>query len=770
LAATHLRICPLCEATCGLSLTMDGDRVTRVEGDAEDVFSHGYLCPKGVALADLHHDPDRLTTPLVRSHDGVLRPASWDDAFAEVDRLLRGVVDEHGREALGVYAGNPNVHNLAGQLALPVLVKALGTRNVFTASTMDQMPKHVSAGLMFGEKLAIPVPDVDRTDHLVVLGADPLTSNGSLWTAPDVPGRIRALLARGGRLVVVDPRRSATARRATQHVRIRPGTDALLLAGMLSVLVSEGLVDLGASAPHVAGLAEVEAVARRFPPALVSSRCGVPADVIVGLARDLAAADRACVYGRIGTHTVAFGTSSAWLVDVLNAVTGNLDRPGGAMWPLAAAGQRNAVGEAGVGAREVRFGRFTSRVRGLPEVFGELPVAALAEEIDTPSPGTPIRGLLTVAGNPALSAPDAGRLDRALADLDALICVDLYLNETTRHAHVVLPAPSPLARGHYDLAFNQLAVRNTARWSPPVLDVPEGLLDEWSVLLRLAGIAAGQGPSVPLAGLDDFVALQVVQREISAPGSRLAGRDPAEIVAALEPRRGAERLLDLLLRAGPYGDAFGAGVDASVLSSLPPEAAAALPLSLDVLEAHPHGVDLGPLQPRLPQLLRTPSGRVELAPAPILADVDRLESFAHGVDDAPFTLIGRRHLRSNNSWMHNLPTLASGSNRCTLQVSSADATSLGLTSGDRAAVTSRTGRVEVEVEVVEDLLPGVVSLPHGWGHDREGARLTVAAERPGVNSNLLTDPEAIDPLSGNAVLNAIPVTVARVEAAVPAGA
>jgi anaerobic selenocysteine-containing dehydrogenase len=758
---THLRICPLCEATCGLELAVEDGRVTAVAGDAEDVFSGGYLCPKGVALADLHDDPDRLTSPLLRQADGTHVAVSWEEAFTQIDRRLRAVIDAHGREAVGIYAGNPNVHNLAGLLALPGLIKALGTPNVFTASTMDQMPKHVAAGLMFGEKFSIPVPDIDRTDHLLVLGADPLTSNGSLWTAPDLPGRIRALLARGGRLVVVDPRRSQTARRATTHVRVRPGTDAFLLFGILHTILTEDLVALGGLADHVVGVADLRAAAAPFSPEAVGPRCGVEAAVIRTLGRELAAAERGCVYSRIGTHTVEFGTLAAWLVDVLNAVTGNLDREGGAMWPLAAAGQRNATGQPGTG-RALRFGRFSSRVRGLPEVFGELPVAALAEEIDTPDAGSldaeaagargrQIRALFTVAGNPALSAPDAGRLDRALGSLDLMVSVDIYLNETSRHADVVLPVPSPLARGHYDLAFNQLAVRNTARYSPPVTDVPAGMLDEWAILLRLAGIAAGQGPAADLDGLDDFFAYQLVQREVATPGSRVAGRDPAELLAALAPRRGAERLLDLLLRVGPYGEGFGTPATSDALS-------------LDVLEANPHGVDLGPLTPRLPDVLRTPSGKVELAPGPILADVARLEAALDARDTTPFTLVGRRHLRSNNSWMHNLPTLASGSNRCTLQVNGDDASSLGMVDGALARVASRTGEVEVEVEVVDDLMPGVVSLPHGWGHDRPGTDLAVAARRPGVNSNVLTDPEAIDPLSGNAVLNGIPVTVSLVGA------
>jgi anaerobic selenocysteine-containing dehydrogenase len=742
---THLRVCPLCEATCGLVLEVSDGAVTKVTGDDDDVFSAGYLCPKGVAIADLHDDPDRLTAPLVRQPDGTHAEVSWEEAFAEVDRRLAEVTQAHGRQAVGVYAGNPNVHNLAGQLVLPVVLKALGAQSVFTASTMDQMPKHVSAGLMFGHKLSIPLPDIDRTDHMLMLGADPLSSNGSLWTAADVPGRIRALLERGGELVVVDPRRTRTAQRATAHHAIIPGTDAFLLMAMVHTLFDEDLVELGTAAEHLAGVEEVAALAKRFSPEDVAATCGIDATTIRGMARDLAAAERACVYGRIGTHTVGFGTLAAWLVDVLNALTGNLDREGGAMWPLAAAGQPTATGEPRQG-RELRFGRFTSRVRGVPEVFGELPVACMAEEIDTPGEGQ-LRALFTIAGNPALSAPDTERLDRALAGLDLLVSVDLYRNETSRHAHVILPVPSPLSRGHYDLAFNQLAIRNTARWSPPVFEVPDGQMDEWDILLRLAAIGAGQGPDIDLDSLDDFLAYQVINREVTAPGSRVSGREPEELLAALAPRRGAERVLDFLLRVGPYGDGFGADPDG---------------LTLEVLERNPHGVDYGPLQPRLPGLLRTPTGKVELAPDAIAADVHRLEQALADRSHSPFVLIGRRHLRSNNSWMHNLPTLASGTNRCTLQIHPDDAEGLGITDGAYARVSSRVGAVEVEVEHSDALRRGVVSLPHGWGHDRDGTALRVAAQRPGVSSNTLTDPQEIDPLSGNAVLNGIPVTIAPI--------
>lgn len=743
---THFRTCPLCEATCGLAISTRNREVTAIRGDADDVFSHGFLCPKAYALKDLDADPDRLRTPLVR-RNGTLEPASWDDAFAAVEHGLGAVTAAHGRQAVGAYVGNPNAHNLSGLLYVPVLLRALGTRNVFSASTVDQMPKQVSAGLMFGTVLSIPVPDVDRTDYLLMLGANPLASNGSLLTAPDLKGRLRRLRERGGRLVVVDPRRSRTAEEADEHVFIRPGTDAHLLFAMVHTLFAESLAAPGRLAPHLAGLDTVHALARDFAPERVADTCGVPAATIRRLARELAAAPRAAVYGRIGTCTQEFGTLASWLVDVLNTLTGNLDREGGAMFTKAAAGCRTAHGPGGRG-RGVEFGRWRSRVRGLPEVYGELPVVCLAEEIETPGEGQ-IRALVTVAGNPALSTPNGARLARALASLEFMVSVDIYLNETTRHAHVVLPAPSTLTRGHYDLALYNLALRNVAHYSPPLFPLADGELEEWRILLRLAAIASGQGAAADTDTVDDFVATQLVQREVAASGSPIAGRDPESILAALAPRRGPERLLDLMLRSGPYGDHFGAK----------PEG-----LSLALLEDRPHGVDVGPLEPRMPEVLRTPSGKIELAPAAIVDDVARLRAALAPANGA-MVLVGRRHLRSNNSWMHNLDVLVKGRPTCTLQLHPSDAARLGIADGDTARVASRVGAVDAPVELTDGIMPGVVSLPHGWGHDQPGVELRVARAHAGVNSNLLADETAFDPLSGNAVLNGIPVTVTRSPAA-----
>jgi anaerobic selenocysteine-containing dehydrogenase len=746
---TGYRTCPLCEATCGLEITLEDSRVTGIRGDADDVFSHGFICPKGFALKALEEDPDRVRSPLLRTGGG-FEPVSWDEAFREIDRRLGPILERDGRDAVASYLGNPNAHNLDALIYGRALLKALGSRNIFSATTVDQMPKHVSAGLMFGAPLSIPIPDVDRTDYLLMLGANPLASNGSLMTAPDMRGRLRALQERGGRLVVIDPRRSRTAEIADEHHFIRPGTDAQFLFALVHVLFEEGLTDPGL-VEHSVGLDEVRGLSESFAPEAAADSCGIQAGEIRRIARELAVAERGAVYGRIGTCTQEFGTLASWLVDVLNVLTGNLDRPGGAMFTKAAAGAANTRGAPGSGKGFVT-GRWQSRVSGRPEALGELPVACLAEEIDTPGEGQ-VRALFTFAGNPVLSTPNGGRLKRALESLELMVSVDIYVNETTRYADVILPAPPALCRPHYDLALYQLAVRNVANYSPPLLEPEEGLAPEWETLVRLTGIAAGQGPDADVEALDGFVIGSLVQREVQDPTSPLAGRDAGELLAELEPRRGPERVLDWMLRSGPYGDHFGAEP---------------VGLTLERLEQEPHGVDLGPLEPRIPEILRTASGKIELAPAPIVADVERLEASLTRGRNGAIVLVGRRQLRSNNSWMHNVPNLVRGKERCTVHVHPDDAERLGLEDGRLAAVSSERGSIEIPVEVTDAVMPGVVSIPHGWGHDDPEARLSVAADHAGANSNLLADETAVDPLSGNAILNGIPVELAPVRSGEPA--
>ena len=742
LEAKRLRICPFCEAACGLELTVSERDVHTVRGDKDDQFSQGYLCPKGVAIQDLDSDPDRLRAPMMRNGDS-WRKATWNEAFDAIDRNLTRISSQHGRDATGLYLGNPVVHNTALTLYVPVLRKALGTRNVFTASSVDQIPKQLAVGLMFGNALSIPIPDIDRSKYLLILGANPLVSNGSLLTAPDIGRRLEQLRQRGGKLVVIDPRRTKTAQAADEHHFIRPGGDACFLLAIVHTLVTENLTSPGRLLPLTNGIERVEELARTFSPEAVSSHCGIDANMIRRIARELAAADSAAVYGRIGTCTQQFGTLASWLVEVIHLLTGNLDRPGGVMFPTAAHGPGNTKGIAGVG-RGLRIGRWKSRVRGYPEIFGELPVACLAEEIETPGDGR-IRALFTIAGNPLLSAPNSTRMSRAFESLEFMVSLDIYLNETTRHADVILPGLSPLENGHYDFIFSQLSVRNHARYSSPLFDVPNGQLSEWEILLRLTGIASGQGSRADTTALDDAIMRKLIQREANEATSSVHGRDSEEILAALHPRRGPWRMTDFMLRTGPYGDGFGACAEG---------------LSLTKLERSPHGIDLGPLQPRIPQLLRTRSGKIELAPEQITQDIDRLKQHL-AAGNRSMVLIGRRELRSNNSWMHNLKRLAAGRSRCTLQINPTDAVRLGLNDCERATVSSRVGSVEIPVELTDDMFPGVVSIPHGWGHDDSAATLRIAQVRPGVNSNRLADDEVVDVVSGNAVLCGIPVTIAR---------
>lgn len=727
------RTCPLCEATCGLELHMEDREITLIRGNKNDVFSKGFLCPKGTAIKELESDPDRLRVPQIRDRaTNTWRDASWDEAFAYIDEKLTPLLEANGRDSLGIYLGNPGAHNLAPMIYNRVMNQASRSKNIFSASTVDQMPKQVSAGLMFGTGLSIPVADIDRTDYLFVLGANPFASNGSLMTAPDMPGRMRALRARGGKIVVVDPRRTKTAEEADEWVALLPGTDAHFLLSIVHVLFAENLAEIGDHvAPWVEGVETVRDLAQSFAPDTVAAICGVSADDIRRYARELAAAPTAAVYGRIGTCTQEFGTVASWAVDVVNILTGNLDRPGGAMFNCPAIGGATTGGSGGKG-RGVRFGRRHSRVRGIPEFFGEMPVVVLAEEIETPGEGQ-IRAMITVAGNPVVSNPASTRLDAAMASLEFMVSVDIYRNETTRHADVILPVESMLARGHYDVALRSLAIRNVATYSAPIFDIEPGQHREWETLVRLAAILQGLGHSYDLvSAVDDAVVNALVEKAAGRMG--MTAEELFDTISAND-RRGPERILDLMLRTGPYG------------------------LTLDELIANPHGIDLGALEPRLPDVLRTSTGRIELAPDVIIEDVrDRLiPSLSRNPNGV--VLIGRRDLRSNNSWMHNLRVLVKGKARCTLHVNPVDAARLGLEDGKNARVASKTGEVEIVVEITDSIREGVVSIPHGWGHDMDGTQMSIAREHAGVNSNILASVTDYDPLSGNAILSGIPVEV-----------
>ena len=662
-------------------------------------MSRGHVCPKAFALQDVYDDPDRLRRPVRRTASG-WQEVSWDEALDLVADRLAATITAHGRDALAIYLGNPNVHSLGSMTHGTAMVKSFRTHNLYSATSVDQLPHQLLAYLMYGHQLLLPVPDIDRTQHLLVLGANPMASNGSLMTVPDFPNRVRELKARGGRLVVLDPRRTETAKVADEHLFVRPGTDAHLLLAMLRTILDEGLETVP---PYVDGLDAVRRAVEPFTPERAEAATGIAANDVRRLARELAAAESAAVYGRIGVSVQEFGLVCQWAVQVLNAVTGNLDRPGGTMFTRPAI---DAVGRRLIG--KGHLGVWRSRVRDLPEFGGELPVATLADEILTPGDGQ-VKALLTVAGNPVSSTPDGKRLGEAIAGLDFHAAIDFYVNETTRHADVILPPTSALERDHYDLVFHILAVRNTARFTPAVHPKPKGALHDWEIYRE--------------------VALRTAHRL----GAKRSLRK--RITQQARMRLSPTRIIDLLLRT-----------DASRLS-------------LRKLAAHPDGLDLGPLQPCLPERLQTKDHRIDLAPATVLDDLARLEaSVGAPLEDGELRLIGRRHQRDCNSWLHNSERLTKGKARHQLLMHPDDLAARGLDDGSVVEVTSRVGKVQVEVAATDAMMPGVVSLPHGYGHRADGVRLANAAELPGVSINDLTDPERLD-VSGNAVLNGTPVTV-----------
>jgi anaerobic selenocysteine-containing dehydrogenase len=698
--------CPLCEASCGILVDTDGERVRSIRGDEDDPLSRGYVCPKAGALADLHDDPDRLREPLIR--DGSRwREVSWDDAFECAAQGLARVRREHGRDAVAMYYGNPVAHNLGLMTHALPFASALRTQNVYSASSADQLPQMLAALRMFGHLALIPVPDLDRTDYFLVFGANPVISNGSLMTAPNMKGRLRAIRDRGGRVVVVDPRRTETAAVADEHVAIRPGTDALLLAAMLHVIFAEGWARLGRLDGRVKNVEALAAFVRELPPERVARRTGVAADVTRRLAGDFARAARAACYGRVGLCTQRYGTLAAWLAQALNLVTGHLDEVGGMMLTTPAVDAVAILSRLG---RRGTYNRWRSRVRHLPEFAGDVPIATLADEIEVGGRGR-VRALVTVAGNPVLSAPNGRRLDRALGTLEHVVSIDGYLNETTRHAHVLLPPAPPLSRPHYDLALYAFSVRNVAKYSEPVIPRKTSERHDWEIIGELAARVFVPRPFRRLAAL-------------AARGLR------------------PERIVDALLRIGPHG------------------------LTLAKLRQSPHGLDLGPLEPgRFADRIATPDRLADLAPADLLGEARaQLLVEADRATTGELVLIGRRQLRGKNSWMHNARRLVKGPARCTLLVHPHDAASRDLANGDLARLGSETGAIVVPVEVTDAILAGVVSLPHGWGHDRDGTRLGVAREQPGASINDVTSDIHLDTLSGNAGFNGLAVTLRRADA------
>lgn len=699
----HHRACHLCEAICGLLITTDEERILSIKGDPNDPLSRGHICPKAVALQDIHEDPDRLRKPLRRvtkaDGDHEWQEISWDEALDTTAQRLLETAQRNGVNAVGIYMGNPTVHNYGMMTHQKNLFRYFRTDNRFSATSVDQLPHHLVSMWLFGHKSLFPIPDIDRSDYFLMLGANPIASNGSIWTVPDVRRRIKDLKHRGGKLVVIDPRRTETAQLASEHHFITPGTDALFLLALLHTLFAEDLVAPAHLAEFVTGLAEVSAAIVDFTPEFAAEHTGIDADTTRRIARELAAAGAAICYGRMGVSTQAYGTLCQWTLQILNIVTGNLDKPGGSLFTLPAVDQVSNISPGG-------FGRHFSRVRQLPEFDRELPAAAMAEEITTPGEGQ-IRALFVGAGNPVLSTPNGRQLDHALAQLDFMVCLDPYLNETTRHADIILPPTSPLEHDHYDLGFHINAIRNTARHSEAVFDKPEDALHDWEIFAQLGARVAV-----------------------------LLGEEP-------QPVMRPDEIIDMGLQTGPYSARRGSAFD----------------LSLARLREHPSGIDMGPLQSQLPARLQTRDKHINCATPQTLQDLQRLRSEFTEAGDGLLKLIGRRHVRSNNSWMHNYHRLVKGKDRCTLLMHPQDMHSRNISDGDEVAVSSRAGSVTVRVEASEDVMRGVVSLPHGFGHNRPGIRMDIALRHAGVSCNDITDDLALDAVSGNAAVNGVPVTV-----------
>jgi len=685
---THYRTCNLCEAMCGLEIKHNGTEIFSIRGDKKDRLSKGHICPKAVALQDLHHDKDRLKTPIKRTETG-WKKISWEDAYREITEKLKSIQKKYGKNAIGSYRGNPNVHNVGLMAFGGPFLKSIDSNQKYTATSVDQLPHHIASLMMFGHHSMFPIPDIDRTDFMLIMGGNPAVSNGSMMTAPDFTNRLKAIKKRGGKVIVVDPRFTETSKIADKHYHINPGTDALLLLALIHVIFNENLASTGHLKDHLNGWDTVEELATQYLPEKVTEITGIDSENIRQLARQFATSKTAVCYGRLGLSTQEFGGLCQWLVNVINCITDNLDTVGGVLFTLPAIdliGMSKKTGKTGT------FNRRQSNVHKLPEFTGEFPVATLADEILTPGDDQ-IKAMVLIAGNPVLSTPNGKQLEKAFASLEFMVAIDIYLNETTKYADIILPTTTGLETPLYDLVFHQLAIRNTAKYSEALFEKKEEQRHDWEILKEL---------TVRLSGKENPMNL--------------------------------EQTLDYMLQFSSYN---------------------APKLSVAELKKHPHGLDFGALKPQLPERLFTADKKVEMAHPLFIKDLERLNTKLNqsqtGVDQSyPFALIGRRHLRSNNSWMHNSERLVKGKERCTLLIHSHDANSLNLKNNQTVTVTSNIGNVKLPVEITDTMMQGVVSIPHGWGHNRKGTDITVAQQHSGVSLNDLTNPMQLDMLTGNA--------------------
>lgn len=758
---SHFRTCNLCEAMCGIEITTSGKEIVSIKGDKKDPLSGGYLCPKAVALQDIHNDPDRLKQPLKKTATG-WEEISWKEAFNTVEKKIKGIQKEYGKDAVGAYLGNPNTHNHGSIMTLLPFLKSLRTKKRFSATSNDQLPHMLVNLKLFGHQALFPVPDIDNTDLFICMGGNPLASNGSLMTAPNIKNRLQAIQERGGEVIVIDPRRTETAAIADIHHFIKPGSDALLLLAILHVLFDEGRVHTGRLTPYLKDVELLQVTCSAYSPRVVSKQTGIAAKDIRSLALKLANTEKALLYTRMGTSTQQFGTITTWLAYCINILTGHLDKRGGMMFT------RPAIDIVELGAmakQQGHFDRYRSRVSKLPEFSGELPASALAEEILTEGQGK-IRAMVTSAGNPVLSSPNGKEVDRALKSLDFMVSVDFYLNETTRHADIILPPTGPLEHSHYDIVFNMVSVRNTVKYSPTVFKPGKNTKHDWEIFLELTKRFSSKDIATSVKAELRFQALH---------------------------KLGIDGILDVLLRTGSYGskmrsvDFVAKPMITTLIDLLPVDhpvhklftlgpynennQSLTKGLSLDHLRQFPNGLDLGPLQPCLPERLYHPEKKIKLAPKLFIKDLARLNdhfglhsksSKETDNSDSEFLLIGRRHIRCNNSWLHNSQRLVKGKDRCTLMIAEDDAARLDIKDGQQVNVSSAVGTLTIAAEVTDIMMPGVVSMPHGWGHNQANTKLRVANKTPGVSMNDLTNDKKIDKLSGTSILNGIPVTLSVV--------
>jgi anaerobic selenocysteine-containing dehydrogenase len=734
---TIYRTCPTCEASCGLVLEVDRDqrKVISVKGDPADERSRGYVCAKSQAFRYIYEDPERVRRPLKKTPQG-WQEISWQQALTEVGDKLKALRDAHGKDAIAMYYGNPNGHNFHTQLYTELFINMLGTERFFSAGSVDQQPKNLVCELLYGNPWLFPVPDMDRSDFFVCMGGNPVVSQGSILGAPNAAGKLKDIRARGGKVVVIDPRRSETAEVADQHLFIRPGTDALFLFAWINELFATHSVKPGHLAAFTDGVDEVRALAQPFTPEATAAITGISAEQLRALVRDFNRASAPVLYGRIGLCTQEFGTLASWLVEVVNILSGRQDVEGGAMFGRPATGNNEPTGQ----VNELKHSRWFSRARGFPEYMSMLPASLMAEEMECTG-ADQVRALITVAGNPVLSVPNGKRIRDAMQKLDLVVALDIYVNETTSQADYILPSIVQLEHSNYEFLFSAFAQRNFVHYSPQVFEPETDTRAQFELFLeiaaRLHGMNAGDLDAMMLEGLIGHV--------LAAP--QLSHLSADMIKAKTAQFAGAERMLDILLRVGPYGDGFADGGTG---------------LSLEKVKAAQHGMDLGPLQSQLPRILRTEGQRIRLTHPLLSNDIPRLQATLQR-KPAELVMIGRRHIRDMNSWLHNITPYVRGDNRCTLLINPTDAKRYGLADGGRAELRSRTGAQTVEISISDSIMPGVVSLPHGFGHRHRETQQTVARERmPGVSANDIVDDEVLDLPSGTSVVNGVPVTLVAV--------